>query len=174
MKKYYLTKVKGFDLKKISVATILFEGMKEEVELQKRQLHEIAKIYGGVRAGPENGIRGYFLTFVVAYLRDYMMEHKSIAESFETSVPWNNVMPLCENTRNRILESAKNLGIKEEPFITFRITQLYETGAAVYVYFGFTYEGLDDDPIAVYEQIEYDARDELMKNGGSLSHHHGI
>jgi len=42
-------------------------------------------------AGSENGIRGYMLTFMIAYLRDLAAQHKFVAESFETSCPWSNV-----------------------------------------------------------------------------------
>ena len=58
------------------------------------------------------------------------------------------------------------------PFVSFRVTQVYDIGAAVYVYFGFLYRGLED-PVGAYSEIEDAARDEVMKNGGSISHHHG-
>jgi len=28
--------------------------------------------------------------------------------------------------------------------------------------------------VSIYEDVENDARDEIMKSGGSISHHHGI
>ncbi len=37
----------------------------------------------------ENGKRGYLLTFVIAYLRDIGFEYRYLAESFETSAPWD-------------------------------------------------------------------------------------
>jgi alkyldihydroxyacetonephosphate synthase len=88
IKKYYVTKIIGFDPKRMCVATLLFEGMKDEVELQQKKLYNIAKIYNGIKGGPEAGIRGYFLTFVIAYIRDLCMQKEFIAESFETSCPW--------------------------------------------------------------------------------------
>ena len=42
----------------------------------------------------------------------------------------------------------------------------------MYFYFGFNYRGVPN-PVDVYEQIENSARDEVLANGGSLSHHHG-
>ena len=30
------------------------------------------------------------------------------------------------------------------------------------------------DPVRVYELVEQAARDEVLANGGSLSHHHGV
>jgi alkyldihydroxyacetonephosphate synthase len=57
------------------------------------------------------------------------------------------------------------------------VTQIYETGAAVYVYFGYNYAygGIPKDKVVeMYEEIENECRDEVLKQGGSLSHHHGI
>lgn len=50
---------------------------------------------------------------------------------------------------------------------------MYDAGACVYVYFGFFYKNLED-PIAVYTEIEDLAREEIIRCGGSVSHHHGI
>lgn len=117
-------------------------------------------------------MRGYFLTFAIAYLRDIAMAHSFIAESFETSVPWSNVLNLCEKTKERVENECKKWGVKGKPFTSFRLTQVYETGATIYVYFGFRYDGIKD-PVKAYSEIEDAARDEVMKCGGSISHHHG-
>lgn len=41
-----------------------------------------------MKAGEENGERGFFLTYVIAYIRDLAALYNFIAESFETSCPW--------------------------------------------------------------------------------------
>lgn len=43
----------------------------------------------GLPGGSENGERGYMLTFAIAYIRDLGFEYYIVAESFETSVPWD-------------------------------------------------------------------------------------
>jgi alkyldihydroxyacetonephosphate synthase len=50
---------------------------------------------------------------------------------------------------------------------------MYDTGAVVYIYFGFGIQGLQD-PIGTYTEVEDAARDEILKHGGSISHHHGV
>lgn len=55
----------------------------------------------------------------------------------------------------------------------FIVVSRYDSGAAVYFYFGFNYIGLSD-PVEAYEHIENCARDEILSSGGSLSHHHGV
>lgn len=95
LKKYYILKIKGFDPKQMTLATILFEGNKREVEQEMKVVQQAAGEEQGMRAGPSNGERGYFLTFAIAYLRDFAMDYELIGESFETSIPWNNVVGFC-------------------------------------------------------------------------------
>lgn len=60
-------------------------------------------------------------------------------------------------------------------FVSFRVTQLYETGAAVYVYFTLNYDKLPmEKAVDAYEDIEHKTRDVVMQYGGSVSHHHGV
>lgn len=63
LKKFLLTKVKGYDLTKVSVATLLFEGDKEEVDRQEKLIYEIADQYSGLKAGETNGQKGYVSIF---------------------------------------------------------------------------------------------------------------
>jgi alkyldihydroxyacetonephosphate synthase len=140
------------------LCTVLFEGSKSEVANQQKILYPIAKKYHGFRAGAENGERGYFLTFMIGYLRDFSMKFELVAESFETSLPWKDVSKMCTAVGKRIADDCKRFGVKKEPFISFRVTQVYDTGACVYVYFGFIYTGLSD-PVGVYTEIEDGARD---------------
>lgn len=50
---------------------------------------EIAAKYGGLSGGAENGIKGYQLTYMIAYIRDFCLLNNVVAESFETSCPWS-------------------------------------------------------------------------------------
>ena len=172
-KKIYVTKVCGFDPERMCVMSLLFEGSEEEVANQQKIIYSITSKYGGVKAGAENGLRAYLLTYVIAYLRDYGFQFYFMAESFETSVPWTQVLPLCNNVTKRIYDSAKEKGVQGKPWVSARVTQTYDTGAAVYFYFGFIFRDLKD-PIKIFSEVEADARDEILANGGSLSHHHGV
>lgn len=86
---------------------------------------------------------------MIAYLRDFALRYGFIAESFETSVAWSGVKKLCAEVKARVEQECRKHKVVREPFISFRVTQIYDTGAAVYIYFGFLYRGLAD-PVAVY------------------------
>ncbi|KAF4026348.1 hypothetical protein G4228_018585 [Cervus hanglu yarkandensis] len=173
LKKFYITKFKGFDPNQLSVATLLFEGDREKVLQHEKQVYDIAAKFGGLAAGEDNGQRGYLLTYVIAYLRDLGLEYYVLGESFETSAPWDRVVDLCRNVKERITRECKEKGVQFAPLSTCRVTQTYDAGACIYFYFAFNYRGISD-PLAVFEQTETAAREEILANGGSLSHHHGV
>ncbi|XP_032879759.1 alkyldihydroxyacetonephosphate synthase, peroxisomal [Amblyraja radiata] len=173
LKKFYITKFKGFDPNELCVTTLLFEGTREKVLQREKHVYDIAAKFGGLAAGEDNGQRGYMLTFVIAYIRDLGMDYYIIGESFETSVPWDRVLDLCRNVKEKLVKDCKEKGVQFLPLATCRVTQTYDAGACVYFYFAFNYRGISD-PLSVFEQIEASAREEILENGGSLSHHHGV
>jgi alkyldihydroxyacetonephosphate synthase len=60
------------------------------------------------------------------------------------------------------------------PFVCCRVTQLYHEGACLYFYMCFNFEGFEDRASAIFADLERAAREEILKRGGSLSHHHGL
>lgn len=173
IEKFFVTKIKGFEPEQMVACTLVFEGTKAEVEHQQREVYRIAEKHKGMKAGGENGRRGYQLTYSIAYIRDFLINHYIIAESFETSCAWSDAMKICENVKKVLTEEYKKRGLPGNPVIISRITQVYRTGVAIYFYFGFYYKGIPN-PSEVYVELENIAREEILRCGGSLSHHHGI
>ncbi len=173
LEKFYVVRLRGFDPHQMVACTIVFEGDRSEVKEQEREVYRIAKRHRGLPAGSENGKRGYQLTYGIAYIRDFVMNHHVLAESFETSMPWSQVLSLCENVKKRLHEEHQRRRLPGKPFVSCRVTQVYETGVCVYFYFGFYFKGVEN-PSQVYAEMEEAARDEILRSGGSLSHHHGI
>lgn len=171
--KFFVTKVKGFKPTEMVALTLVFEGTRSEVDLQKQRVYRIAAKHGGMKAGGENGRRGYQLTYSIAYIRDFLMNYHIIAESFETSCAFTDALAICENVKRVLGEEFEKRGLPGKPFVTSRITQLYKTGVAIYFYFGFYFKGVEN-PSKVYLELEDIAREEILRSGGSLSHHHGI
>ena len=173
VEKFFVTRVKGLDPDKMVACTLVFEGTGDEVSQQQKDVYRIAARHGGMKAGAENGRRGYQLTYSIAYIRDFLMNYYIIAESFETSVSWSDALDLCTNVKRALHEEYRRRGLPGKPFVTARVTQVYRTGVCIYFYFGFYYKGIPN-PQEVYLELENIARDEILKSGGSLSHHHGV
>ena len=124
--------------------TFVFEGKEREVETREDQVYALARRFHGMKAGSTNGERGYQLTFGIAYIRDFMMNHYILAESFETTVPWSEAVRLCENVKQRLWQEHAKRGLPGQPFITCRVTQLYDSGVCVYFYFAYYFKGVEN------------------------------
>ena len=132
IEKFIVTKVKGFDPYKMVALTLVFEGTRNEVDRQQRDVYRIAAKHGGMKAGAENGRRGYQLTYSIAYIRDFLMNYYIIAESFETSCSWSDALKICDNVKRVLRNEYTRRGLPGKPFVTSRITQVYRTGVAIY------------------------------------------
>ncbi|HEY9385228.1 MAG TPA: FAD-binding oxidoreductase [Gemmatimonadales bacterium] len=173
LERLVVTRLRGFAPGQMVACTLVYEGSREEVRQQQAAVQRLARRHQGMRAGAENGKRGYQLTFGIAYLRDFVMRHYVLGESFETSVSWSRALALCENVKQRLIRECAARGIPGRPFVTARITQVYQTGVCIYFYFGFYHKGVEH-PVEVFAELEHSARDEILRSGGSLSHHHGV
>jgi alkyldihydroxyacetonephosphate synthase len=173
LERFFVTRLKGFVPDRMVACTLVYEGSAAEVRAQERAVRRIARRHGGMRAGAENGRMGYQLTFGIAYLRDFVMRHYVLGESLETSVPWSEVLTLCDNVKRRLTEEYAARQLPGRPFISCRVTQVYQTGVCVYFYLAFYHKGVER-PDRVFVELERCARDEILRSGGSLSHHHGV
>lgn len=163
----------GFDPNRMVAVTLVFEGTREEVKRQEQRVYQLSKRHRGFKGGAENGRRGYTLTFGIAYIRDFVLRHQIVGESFETSVPWSRAQALIDRVKARILAAHRARGLPGDPFVSCRVTQVYETGCCVYFYMAFYARGVEN-PVGVYHEIETEAREEVLAAGGSISHHHGV
>ncbi|MEN0062275.1 MAG: FAD-binding oxidoreductase [Myxococcota bacterium] len=163
----------GFDLSEVSAATVVYEGSQELVERQQKTVRAIAEQFGGIDGGSSRGADGYRLTFAIAYIRDYMLEHWVWGESFETSVSWRNAMPMIAAVKQAIRDRHAELGLPGRPFVTSRISQIYPEGVCTYFYVGFVYKQVED-PSAAWHALEGAAREAMLTHGAAVSHHHGI
>jgi alkyldihydroxyacetonephosphate synthase len=171
--KWVVTRPLRFDPEKMVAVTLLFEGTSKEVREEEKTVYALAKRHHGLRSGAENGRRGYMLTFGIAYIRDFVLRHHILGESFETSVPWSQAQELIDRVKRRIYAAHDERKLPGRPFVSCRVTQVYDTGCCIYFYLAFYSKGVAD-PIRAYHEIEAEARKEVIAAGGSISHHHGV
>ncbi|KAL8270540.1 hypothetical protein Esti_005511 [Eimeria stiedai] len=158
VKKFYLNRVKGWREEDLCACTLLFEGAAEDVAFQQRNIYKAAKLFGALPAGSKNGERGYQMTFMIAYIRDFVMDHQWIFESFEAALPWPVVLKCKNMVEDYIKTECKRIGIRYSPLIMVRLTQVYDAGAVLYFYFGFNRAGMGR-PIEAYKHVEDGARE---------------
>ena len=172
-KKYMLLRIKKMHPSKMSLATLVMEGGKSETDYQERAIIELSKKYGAVVAGADNGKRGYLLTHIIAYIRDFLADYHCIGETLETTVPWDRIETVCKKARSTVLQQHQKHCLQGNPYFSYRITQLYHSSVCIYFMIGLVIRGLKN-PEEVFSKIEKEIRTSVLKNGGSLSHHHGV
>jgi alkyldihydroxyacetonephosphate synthase len=163
----------AFDETSVVCVTFLYEGTMAEVRRQKRTVNQIRGRYGGVRLGSASGKASYEMTFMIAYIRDFALSYYYLGESFETFAPWSQVETVVAKTKATIRKEHAIRCLPGNPFIGCRVTQLYHEGACLYFYFCMNFDGVENAS-SVFTEIENAARMEVLSNGGSLSHHHGV
>jgi alkyldihydroxyacetonephosphate synthase len=173
LQRRWLFGVLGFDLTTLAACTLVMEGTSDEVARQERELRRLAKRFRAVWGGEENGRRGYLLTFAIAYLRDFMSQIGVIAETFETSVPWDRIEEVCGAAERALASECATRGVVGQPYLSYRVTQTYHTGVCIYFTMAFSGHGLADAGDAFHD-IEQTLRQVILDHGGSLSHHHGV
>ena len=173
LQRAWLFRVLGFDPDDVAACTIVMEGGREEVARQEDTLRRLAKRFRAVWGGAENGRRGYSLTFAIAYLRDFFSRFGILAESFETSVPWDRIEAVCTSVERAMASECAARGVVGRPYLSYRVTQTYHTGVCVYFTMALSGAGLAD-AASVFHDIEAALRQVILDGGGSLSHHHGV
>merc|ERR1711964_55342 len=123
LQKFVVMGLKGLDPYKMCAATFVMEGEAREVAYQKQNLLQLAKQHQGIAAGPENGKRGYMLTFAIAYIRDFLSNYHIIGETMETSVPWSKISEVCQVATDKLLELHDKHNIPGRPYLSCRIPQ---------------------------------------------------
>lgn len=171
--KWLITKAYRFDPSHMVACTLVYEGDPKEITHHQRRVATLIRKHRGVVSGAENGKRGYAMTFAIAYIRDFVLKHHVVAESFETSVPWDRLSELCRSVIDRVRREHRERSLPGKPYVTCRVTQVYPSGACVYFYLAFYSKGIAE-PHKVFAELEQAARDEVLNCGGTLSHHHGI
>lgn len=171
--RYFLFNVKHFDMHKMVAATIVMEGSADQVALQEKVLGDLAKKHGGVQGGAENGQFGYMLTYAIAYLRDLLADYYILAETYETTSPWDKVVEICDAVARTVKEEHEKYNFPGRPFSSPRVTQLYGTGVCIYFTHAIYFRGVENAE-EKFAAMEKKLRGVIMDHGGSISHHHGI
>ena len=166
-------KMKDFSTDDFVAAVFKLEGSYSEVEYQRKNIKRLAKKYNGLLGGSKEGKVGYNITMVIAYIREFFVPQGILGETLETAVPWSKVNQV-KNEANKLLTYLhKKYDLPGKPFFCSRISKVYHTGICMYNTMGINVRGIKN-PEKVFSDIEHKIRECFIKNGGSISHHHGV
>ena len=166
-------KIKNFDADHFVAAVFKLEGTFSEVEHQRKNIKRLARKYNGLLGGSKEGKVGYNITMVIAYIREFFVPQGILGETLETAVPWSKVNQVKDEANKLLTKLHKEYNLPGKPFFCSRVSKIYHTGVCMYNTMGINVRGIKN-PEKVFSDIEHKIRACFIKNGGSISHHHGV
>ncbi|MDZ4726343.1 MAG: FAD-binding oxidoreductase [Leptospira sp.] len=155
----------GYKSGERSLMHVIIDGDPDYTKLVFAKLKKIAKRRGAFSTGKSPVEKWLHQRYSSAYLRDSLMDEAIRIDTIETAVTWHELHSLWDNTR-KYIKSFPNTACM------VHISHAYENGANLYFIFITPMEM--DGEINSFEKFHKGLIDTIHKNGGSLSHHHGI
>jgi alkyldihydroxyacetonephosphate synthase len=164
---------KGFDTDPC-LMLIGHEGEADTVAWAQQRTEELCKSLGALPLGERPGKRWYHSRFDSPYSRDPMLDRGIGVDTLETSTRWSNITTLHEQVVSAIA-SAMQANMPEPDargIVMAHLSHSYPDGASLY--FTFVFPRQLDREIEQWQAIKRAASDAIARNGGTISHHHGV
>ena len=164
-----LMRSKGWDLEKICLSFIGYEGSVSHAKRQKKLVDAIVKKHGGMGVGTGPGILYDQKKFDTPYLRDFLLDRGAAGDVSETAAPWSKLIEVHDKAHAAANAAYAQLGIKG--WIMSHMSHSYHSGACLYFTFAFVF---GDDPLGEYDVVKKAIQQSFVDNGATISHHHGV
>ena len=162
---------RGWDLEKMCLSFVGYEGTKAHVSRQQGEVKEIVKKHGGIGVGKGPGVLYDQKKFDTPYIRDFLLDWGGAADVSETAAPWSRLKDVYYNTLEAARQAYRQLGI-DPGWIMCHLSHSYHSGACLYFTFAFVYG--DRDPLPMYQVVKNAIQQSFIDNGATLSHHHAV
>ncbi|MFX0049749.1 MAG: FAD-binding oxidoreductase [Candidatus Hermodarchaeota archaeon] len=156
--------LRGYTERYRSLAIVAFEGNSDLVKLTRKKTIAYAKKAGGIFLGSTPGKSWIKSRYESPFLRDPIIDHGILLETFETSTTWENIVPLY---------NAVQKAIKPEcPVLWTHSSHFYKNGANLYFHLWAPQE--DGNEVEQFLRIKKKVLDTFLSHGGTIGHHHGV
>lgn len=166
----YIRKFKGIDASKGCLLIIGLDGCDHTRRSETQKVLKICREQGGVDLGTKVGEHWYKGKYDYPYIRDFCMDHSIVVDVTETSTLWPKVLPMYSSVKSKMDQVLACNGAPG--YLGCHLSHSYQTGACLY--FTFAMKSQKDRELQQYLKIKETIVDEILKCGGSLSHHHAI
>lgn len=143
-----------------------YEGLEEQVFLEKKHIRLICEKNGGLSKGTKPGEDWFHSRFSTKKIQDYHAIRGGTSDAIEVAAPWDCIGNVWAAMRE-VLEPICNS-------VECHFSHVYHTGASVYVIFYAETGGDDFEGEKRYIECVRRAITASLENGGNISHHHGI
>jgi alkyldihydroxyacetonephosphate synthase len=167
----FLRRRRGFDVNRMALSFIGYEGSRGHVTSQRRAVGRIVRRHGGVAIGPGPGTLYDQKKFDTPYIRDFLLDRGAAGDVSETAMPWSRLMPVYEAVTAAAHGAFADIGI--HGYLMCHLSHSYHSGACLYFTFAFVPTPAGD-MLAEYEVVKSAIQQSFVDNGATLSHHHAV
>ncbi|OYN88106.1 FAD-binding oxidoreductase [Parenemella sanctibonifatiensis] len=163
-------KQRRWDLSKLCLSFIGFEGSAQHVRYEKAQVNRIVSEHGGIGVGKGPGVLYDQKKFDTPYIRDFLLDRGAVADVSETATPWSSTQQVYD----AVIAAAENAMAEQgvAGYIMAHLSHSYHSGACQY--FTFAIADDSDEAIDKYDAVKRAVQQAFVDNNGTVSHHHGV
>jgi alkyldihydroxyacetonephosphate synthase len=167
----FLQRRKGYDLKKMCLAFIGYEGSEGNVKAQRRAVGRIVSRHGGLCIGSGPGDLYDQKKFDTPYIRDFLLDRAILADVSETAAPWSGLGQVYADATAAARGAFARLGVPG--YVMCHLSHSYHSGACLYFTFALV-PTAGQVPIAAYDEVKTAIQQAFVDAGATLSHHHAV
>nr|NLI49744.1 FAD-binding oxidoreductase [Propionibacterium sp.] len=164
-------RLRGWDTDAMCISYCCFEGTKRHNDREKDLVKSIVARHGGITLGSGPGALYDQKKFDTPYIRDFLLDRRTVGDVSETAAPWSKLAEVHRRTKAAAQRAFAALG--RTGFVMCHLSHSYHSGACLYFTFAFVLDDARDD-LEQYDTVKRAVQQEFMDAGATLSHHHGV
>jgi alkyldihydroxyacetonephosphate synthase len=151
------------------LAITAFEGTAAHAGSRQAETRAVLEAHGGTSLGEGPAQAWEHGRFGAPYLRDSLLAAGALCETLETATNWSNLGALKAAVTEALTSSLSETGTPA--LVLCHISHVYPTGASLY----FTVvAGQRGNPLEQWRKAKTAASDAMVRNGGTITHHHAV
>ncbi|MDY6999467.1 MAG: FAD-binding oxidoreductase [Actinomycetota bacterium] len=147
----------------------VFEGTEAHVAARHSETRDLLTAMGGTSLGEPAARAWEHGRFNAPYLRDALLSAGALCETLETATTWSNVPLLKAAVTEALTGSLADSGTPA--LVMCHISHVYPTGASLYFTVVAAQRG---NPIEQWRAAKAAACEAMVRNGGTITHHHAV
>ena len=164
-----------------TLMVVSFESSDHSVEPWMKRAEECCLDHGGIididwRENPDTNLKGAVGAWRDAFIRmPYNRENLTprgiISDTFETAITWDKFEEFYWAIKDATQQAIRDV-TGQNGAVSCRFSHAYPDGPAPY--FAFHCTGKPGGMLEQWKAIKYAASEALIKNGGTITHHHAV
>lgn len=154
----------GAALSSACLLVIGFEGTRAAVDRDMAGAQTLLADLGGADGGEGPGLRWLEHRYHVSFKQSAIYGAGAFVDTLEVSATWARLLPVYHAVKAALASHA---------MIMAHMSHAYPEGCSIY----FTFAAHRRDPVALerlYDRVLHEAFTAVLREGGSVSHHHGV